>query len=597
VPASGRIEELRKRYDENQRRFFAPLANEYRKSGDLETAITLCRTHLADAPANLNGQIVFGQALYDAGTLDEARGAFETAISLDPENLIALRHLGDISREQGNIPKAREWYRRVLDADRRNEEVLAIMEDLDAVEAASGPDGPPMMMGTPIGGAFETIEIEEPLVHAPAPSRPSIMSLIGGAPPEEIVEPPIARAPVSIHAVDTIEIETTSLAPEAPVEEPADSELAAAGQSQREEAATHREAEAAAVDADGIDFGMVDAGPSVSADPPVPDSSFGFDVDLGAASDIQVATSVGDTGDFGVVDLPDDAPFRGTEEVKPVGIETTSDSLTGTINLDTPVAVESVEVEAFAPPDIDLDIEDAEPARARLELVKDDPIDSIDLAEEDLTPAVPEFAVPEFAVPEPEVPEPEVPEPEVPEPPVPPPSIPRRSTPVVFNFDLSVDEPSGTPTPFETLAIDDPEPVAQAQPAEAFATETMAELYVKQGLRHEAIGVYRQLIEARPHDASLRQRLAELEDDGRIPDGATARDFFAALSRRTSRGRGNLPDKGGSLDRLFDGASVARHDEHAAESLSAAFGSGPTQHEESALDRVFNTGPARPPGR
>ena len=44
MPSSDRIDELKKRYDENPRRFFASLANEYRKAGDLEQAITLCQT-------------------------------------------------------------------------------------------------------------------------------------------------------------------------------------------------------------------------------------------------------------------------------------------------------------------------------------------------------------------------------------------------------------------------------------------------------------------------------------------------------------------------------------------------------------------------
>jgi hypothetical protein len=143
------------------------------------------------------------------------------------------------------------------------------------------------------------------------------------------------------------------------------------------------------------------------------------------------------------------------------------------------------------------------------------------------------------------------------------------------------------------------------QPAvEAFATETMAELYVKQGLRHEAIAVYKQLVEARPGERALRDRLAELEDDGHVAAGSTARGFFAALSRRTSKGRGSgghkfpdSPPPRGSLDRLFGGASVARLDERAAESLSTAFGGGPANPEESALDRVFKPSSTRPPGR
>src|SRR3990172_4775720 len=135
--AAARIEELRKRYDENPRRFFAPLANEYRKAGDLEQAITLCQQHLAEQPGNMNGHVVYGQALFEAGRAEEAKGTFETALSLDPENLIALRHLGEIARGNGDNEKAREWYTRVLDADPRNEEIIAFIAELDAAFLAA----------------------------------------------------------------------------------------------------------------------------------------------------------------------------------------------------------------------------------------------------------------------------------------------------------------------------------------------------------------------------------------------------------------------------------------------------------------------------
>jgi tetratricopeptide (TPR) repeat protein len=131
MPASDRIDELKKRYDENPRRFFASLANEYRKAGDLDQAISLCQSHLAEQPGNMNGHVVYGQALFEAGRYDEAKGTFEAALTLDPENLIALRHLGDIACTNGANEQAREWYTRVLDADPRNDEIIALLANLE----------------------------------------------------------------------------------------------------------------------------------------------------------------------------------------------------------------------------------------------------------------------------------------------------------------------------------------------------------------------------------------------------------------------------------------------------------------------------------
>src|SRR5690349_6577539 len=107
MASSGRIDELRKKFEENPRRYFAPLANEYRKAGDLQQAILICQEHLPQQPGHMSGHIVYGQALFEAGRLDEARAIFQTALTLDPENLIALRHLGDIARASGKADDAR----------------------------------------------------------------------------------------------------------------------------------------------------------------------------------------------------------------------------------------------------------------------------------------------------------------------------------------------------------------------------------------------------------------------------------------------------------------------------------------------------------
>ena len=79
MASSARIDELRKKFDENPRRYFAPLANEYRKAGDLDQAIFICQEYLPQQPGHMSGHIVYGQALYELNRHDEARVVFETA--------------------------------------------------------------------------------------------------------------------------------------------------------------------------------------------------------------------------------------------------------------------------------------------------------------------------------------------------------------------------------------------------------------------------------------------------------------------------------------------------------------------------------------
>ena len=143
MSSSARIDELRKKFDENPRRYFAPLANEYRKVGDFDQAIFICQEYLPQQPGHMSGHIVFGQALFEAKRLPEARTVFETALTLDPENLIALRHLADISRDLGETTAARGWYERVLQADPRNEEIAAIMSSMPAAGSPATTGIPP----------------------------------------------------------------------------------------------------------------------------------------------------------------------------------------------------------------------------------------------------------------------------------------------------------------------------------------------------------------------------------------------------------------------------------------------------------------------
>src|SRR5437867_2795038 len=142
MATTARIDELRKKFEENPRRYFAPLANEHRKAGEVEQAIAICREYLPQQPGHMSGHIVYGQALYEARQFEEAKTVFETALSLDPENLIALRHLGDIALIVGDTDGARGWYKRVLEADPRNEEIQAQLATLDKAVAASAPTPP-----------------------------------------------------------------------------------------------------------------------------------------------------------------------------------------------------------------------------------------------------------------------------------------------------------------------------------------------------------------------------------------------------------------------------------------------------------------------
>ncbi|MEP6904651.1 MAG: tetratricopeptide repeat protein [Gemmatimonadales bacterium] len=150
MQTTPRIEDLRQKFHENPRRYFAPLANEYRKAGDPEQAIAICRAHLAQQPAHMSGHVVYGQALYDAHRIDEAREVFQLALALDPENIIVLRHLGDIARQRGDVAEARSWYSRALDGDPHDAEIAAYLAELTEPLVSHGVESaPPALVAAP----------------------------------------------------------------------------------------------------------------------------------------------------------------------------------------------------------------------------------------------------------------------------------------------------------------------------------------------------------------------------------------------------------------------------------------------------------------
>ena len=212
-----RLRELQDKFDENPRRYFAPLANEYRKGGQPKRAIEICRAHLAQMPGHMSGQIVYGQSLYEAGEFDEAREVFGRALALDPENLIALRSLGDMSLQAGNTSEARSWYKRLLDADPKDVAVIALVSEIDA-----SADATPVAMSVEIPGIDTDAGdqqipamIEETPELAPSPAESS------SAPAGDAAPSAAAETPAGLERHYPVEEISAEAAPaeEAPAEE------------------------------------------------------------------------------------------------------------------------------------------------------------------------------------------------------------------------------------------------------------------------------------------------------------------------------------------------------------------------------------------
>lgn len=555
MASTARIDELKKKFDDNPRRYFAPLANEFRKAGDLDQAILICEEFLPQQPGHMSGHIVYGQALYEAGKMPESRAVFETALGLDPENLIALRHLGDIARDHGDHAAARNWYVRVLDADPRNEEIQALIATLDsefvkaepeaAVEAPVSLEAPAFEMGLDI--EKEVAPFEKKILPAEEEVAPIDSSLADTAPLGVPVIPPPLHTPApaaSDDLLDGFSLHGFDTRPGSALEMHGHS-APAEGLESTEFMPPEEHIPAADLDA-SLDSGV----PSFSA----------------PAEPIESLSGLQGSGGISHVELDDSAP-RGEQP-------------------------------GFAP----LDVDDG--------LV-----------------------------------------------------LPPQGDPLAADV---LQLPAGEPT----LAVDEAAPVElpPATPA-PFVTETMAELYLTQGFREQALSVYVQLLAANPNDARLTGLVALLTPSEAVEDtGPNVRDFFAQMAARRPNTRSAalappadddfappehvvaaesppeeapysvveaeaeaeteaaavasiesqveapsdavapaMPTPGGSIDALFGNRPPGTSEDSAAAALAQAFRgdavappviAGRPAHAASgelSLDSVFRDGPARPP--
>jgi hypothetical protein len=597
MASTARIDELKKKFDENPRRYFAPLANEFRKMGDLEQAIMICEEFLPQQPGHMSGHIVYGQALYESGKLPESRAVFETALGLDPENLIALRHLGDIARSQGDLGDARRWYDRVLEADPRNDEIQGVIASLSAA--------PPHVPETPAGAPPPREVVMQPAVPALPVMRPL-------APPPDVT-PIDLEMDESVFGQTDVQVDIREPAVPLPSAQPDRAEGLVSAEFEIPTESTPRaeglepsefEAPAApAPRAEGLE-------PSTFESPAPPPTS-GSLLELDSTVSPVVAATV--------------APLPGLEET---GSTQPVSALPDFGTAAEPTVL--VSTAAAAPTGMQ--------AMNELDLGEPEPMPTPSESE----PPRPDAAAIEAAAVA---------------------GLPMMElTPSVIAAEAVLIE-SGATLATSDAATDSNERLAPTA-TPPFVTETMAELYLKQGFRDEALAVYRQLSEASPGDTRLRARVAELEPEPEpVEKGPTVREFFARLaalrpgeraaaevppsnddfaafdavpapqpvaatelaaeraalapvSRVTPTGMSSGTERGaaaqgggptgGTIDALFGNRTVGKSEDSAASALAQAFsGSSPSSpisgrparaaSGELSLDSVFRDGPARPP--
>lgn len=126
------IQSLKRRFEqEPDSRLFAPLADSYRKSGDVDKAIEICEKGLESYPTYASAHVILGKCFYDKGATDRAKEEFLKVIELDPENMVALKFMGGIFLAEDKRAEATEYFKKLLAIDPMNEEGNRVLKEIE----------------------------------------------------------------------------------------------------------------------------------------------------------------------------------------------------------------------------------------------------------------------------------------------------------------------------------------------------------------------------------------------------------------------------------------------------------------------------------
>jgi tetratricopeptide (TPR) repeat protein len=113
-------------------RLFAPLADAYRKSGDIDKAIEICERGLEKYPDYASAHIILGKCFYDKGATQRAQDEFMNVLDHDPENMVAIKFMGEISLAENKQEEAVDYFKRLLAIDPMNEEASRILKEMES---------------------------------------------------------------------------------------------------------------------------------------------------------------------------------------------------------------------------------------------------------------------------------------------------------------------------------------------------------------------------------------------------------------------------------------------------------------------------------
>ncbi|MHB8843458.1 MAG: tetratricopeptide repeat protein [Nitrospirota bacterium] len=131
--ATSEIVKLTERISKDPKsKLFVPLAEEYKKAGEIELAVDVLLEGLKNNPGYVTARSFLGRLLMEKGDLAGAQKELEEVIKAIPDNLLAQRKLGDIYVLQGKSKDALDRYKAALALNPGDKEVPSLIADIEA---------------------------------------------------------------------------------------------------------------------------------------------------------------------------------------------------------------------------------------------------------------------------------------------------------------------------------------------------------------------------------------------------------------------------------------------------------------------------------
>lgn len=468
-------------------KMFLPLAEEYAKGGMLEEALTVLKDGLKHHPGYVSARVALGKVYQKKGLLKEALNEFKKVISANADNILVHKKLAEIHQKLGNIQDAIKSCNTVILLNPKDEEIKAMLKQLEVSAPAAPRAAEKPVEAMPYAGRPA---IEKPPAEKPIPEKPVVEKPEAVKPSAPVMPEPVEKE--KGHVLEEKIEETLGLADfaEKDVEEeksPIEKEFAASEETIIQDSGLSKIEESFRMPEEKEDILHIG---EEQAEAKKEEGSL-WEMPSEKEEDISFEEPI---------KAPEAKKKEKAEEAFPFKAEDAKAQAGKSDEGNVPVyEISDEELISFPTDLIQSDEEMVYEAKK-----KEDEIISLDISPKEKVSAQPEKAKEPsqgedmiiIEEPEEELLSLETPIPEI------------RVAPPKAEFEegvLSVEE-----IKIETPSFEEAEaPKAEAAGREELATETLAELYIKQGFYDKGIEIYHKLLEADPKNSVLNQKLKD----------------------------------------------------------------------------------------